>query len=169
MTASVTWAGAAVAWDGAPAAWTVGPAVSRIERVLTALTAALAAGLSDGVRVTRNAVLPERIPPGGFVTLRDGSPGEPEVLLSPLLHLYAHRAEVEILIEAPPELRDARFDALKLSLGAAVAADRTLGGLCDWVECVAPEPVDLPVEGAAGFKAAVIPIVLHYATPDPLF
>ena len=43
-----------------------------------------------------------------------------------------------------------------------------LGGLCDWVEAEAPRPVDLPVDGAAGLKAAVIPVVLHYTTADPL-
>ena len=52
--------------------------------------------------------------------------------------------------------------------GAALAADRTLGGLCDWVEAEAPRPVDLPVEGAASLKAAVIPVVLHYSTADQL-
>ena len=52
--------------------------------------------------------------------------------------------------------------------GTVLAADRTLGGLCDWVEAEAPRAVDLPVEGAASFKAAVIPVVLHYTTADPL-
>ena len=47
-------------------------------------------------------------------------------------------------------------------------ASTTLGGLCDWVEAEAPRPVDLPVEGAASLKAAVIPVVLHYSTADQL-
>jgi hypothetical protein len=64
--------------------------------------------------------------------------------------------------------RDAAFDALTASIGAAIAADRTLVGLCDWIEAEAPRPVDLPVEGAAGIKAAVIPVILHYSTADPL-
>ena len=64
--------------------------------------------------------------------------------------------------------RDAVFDGLAASIGAVLIADRTLGGLCDWVEAEAPEPVDLPIEGAAALKAAVITVVLHYATPDPL-
>ena len=59
-------------------------------------------------------------------------------------------------------------DTLCASIGTALAADRTLGGLCDWVEAEAPRPVDLPVEGAASLKAAVIPVVLHYSTADPL-
>ena len=49
-----------------------------------------------------------------------------------------------------------------------LAADRTLGGLCDWVVAEAPRPVDLPVDGAAALKAAVIPILLNYASVDPL-
>jgi hypothetical protein len=47
-------------------------------------------------------------------------------------------------------------------------ADRTLGGLCDWVEPEAPASVDLPIEGAAALKAAVITVVLHYTTTGPL-
>jgi hypothetical protein len=41
-------------------------------------------------------------------------------------------------------------------------------GLCDWVESEAPRSVDLPVEGAASLSAAVIAVILHYCTADPL-
>ena len=54
------------------------------------------------------------------------------------------------------------------AIGTAMEADRTLGGLCDWVEAEAPAAVDLPVEGAAALKAAVITVVLHYTTTGPL-
>ena len=117
--------------------------------------------------VLRGDVLPERIPATGLIILRDGKPGEPEVTLSPLTYFYEHRAELEVVIQAGAG-RDALFDALTASIGAALATDRTLGGLCDWVEAEAPEPVDLPIEGAAALKAAVITVVLHYATQDPL-
>ena len=79
---------------------------------------------------------------------------------------YQHRAEIEAVVKDAD--RDAAFDTLCASVGAALAADRTLGGLCDWVEAEAPRPVDLPVEGAASLKAAVIPVVLHYSMADPL-
>ncbi len=59
---------------------------------------------------------------------------------------------------------DVAFDTLCASIGAALAADRKPGGLCDRVEAEAPRPV----EGAASLKAAVIPVVLHYSTDDPL-
>ena len=117
--------------------------------------------------VLRGDVLPERIPATGLIILRDGKPGEPEMTLSPLTYFYEHRPELEVVIQAGSG-RDALFDALTAAIGTTLAADRTLGGLCDWVEAEAPEPVDLPIEGAAALKAAIITIVLHYATQDPL-
>jgi hypothetical protein len=119
------------------------------------------------VPVLRGEVLPERVPPSGLIILRDGDPGEPGVTLSPLRYHYQHRAELEVVVQ-DAKARDARFAELLASIGAVIVADRTLGGLCDWVEAAAPEPVDLPVDGAASLKAAVVPIILHYATSDPL-
>ena len=114
----------------------------------------------------RGDVLPERVPTAGLLILRDGEPGDPEVTLSPLRYHYQHRAEIEAVVQGAA--RDTAFDMLTASIGAAIAADRTLGGLCDWVEAEAPRPVDLPVEGAASLKAALITIVLHYSTADQL-
>jgi hypothetical protein len=47
-----------------------------------------------------------------------------------------------------------------------IAVDRTLGGLCDWIEPEAPEPVDLPVEGGASLKAAIVIVILHYTVAN---
>ncbi|WRH64351.1 MAG: acyl-CoA transferase [Fuscovulum sp.] len=115
----------------------------------------------------RDEVLPERIPVAGLIILRDGQPGEPEVTLSPLRYHYQHRAELEIIVQAGTG-RASAFDDLIAAIGAALEADRTLGGLCDWVEPEAPASVDLPVEGAAALTAAVIMVVLHYTTTGPL-
>jgi hypothetical protein len=133
------------------------------EAILAALHTRLSALPAAALR---GEVLPERVPVEGLLILRDGEPGEPEVTLSPLAYHYLHRAEIEAVVQVTN--RDAVFDALCSSIGAAIAADRTLGGLCDWVEAEAPRAVDLPVDGAAGLKAAVIPVVLHYTTADPL-
>ncbi|WP_319825858.1 acyl-CoA transferase [Thalassovita sp.] len=133
------------------------------ETILAALHARLSA---LPAAVLRGEVLPERVPAGGVVILRDGDPGEPKVTLSPLRYHYAHRAELEVVVQ--DRERDAAFDTLCAGIGTALAADRTLSGLCDWVEAEAPRPVDLPVEGAASLKAAVIPVVLHYTLADPL-
>lgn len=115
----------------------------------------------------RDEVLPERIPTAGLIILRDGQPGEPEVTLSPLRYHYLHRAELEVVVQAPNG-RATAFDTLIAAIGTALEADRTLGGLCDWVEPEAPASVDLPIEDAAPLKAAVITVVLHYTTTGPL-
>ena len=133
------------------------------ETILTALFARLSALPATALR---GNVLPERVPTTGLLILRDGEPGEPEVTLSPLRYHYQHRAEIEAVVQGSE--RDVAFDALCASVGAIIAADRTLGDLCDWVEAEAPRPVDLPVEGAVALKAAVITIILHYGTGDPL-
>jgi hypothetical protein len=133
------------------------------ETILSALHALLA---TLPATVLRGEVLPERVPAAGLLVLRDGEPGEPEVTLSPLAYHYQHRAEIEAVVQGAD--RDAAFDTLVAGVGSALATDRTLGGLCDWVEAEAPRPIDLAVDGAATLKAAVIPVVLHYASDDPL-
>ncbi|MCE8556310.1 acyl-CoA transferase [Ruegeria pomeroyi] len=133
------------------------------ETILAALHARLSA---QSATALRGEILPERVPTEGLLILRDGEPGEPEVTLSPLAYHYQHRAEIEAVVQGSD--CDAAFDSLCASIGTALTTDRTLGGLCDWIEAEAPRPVDLAVEGAASLKAAVIPVVLHYTTADPL-
>jgi len=133
-----------------------------------AVLAALHARLQPLTALTlRDEVLPERIPAAGLIILRDGQPGEPEVTLSPLRYHYQHRAELEVVVQVGTG-RASAFDDLIAAIGAALEADQTLGGLCDWLEPEAPASVDLPVEGAAALKAAVITVVLHYTTTGPL-
>ena len=133
------------------------------ETILSALHARLS---TLSATALRGDVLPERVPAAGLLILRDGEPGEPEVTLSPLRYHYQHKAEIEAVVQGAA--RDTAFDTLCATVGAAIAADRTLGGLCDWVEAEAPRPVDLPVEGAASLKASLIPVILNYSTADPL-
>ena len=138
--------------------------ITRRETVLKALHAALLA-IPGGAIVMRNDVLPERIPDAGLLILRDGAPGAPEVTLSPALFHWQHRAELEVFLRGSD--LDDRFDALTAAVGIQLASDRTLGGICDWIEAEAPEPADLPVEGASTIRAAVLFVTLHYTTADP--
>ena len=132
------------------------------------ILAALQARLQPlAARTLRDEVMPERIPTAGLIILREGQPGEPEVTLSPLRYHYQHRAELEVVVQAGTG-RASAFDTLIAAIGTALEADRTLGGLCDWIEPEAPASVDLPIEGAAALKAAVITVVLHYTTTGPL-
>lgn len=138
---------------------------TRREEVLKALHARLL-GMPGGVTVLRNAVLPERIPEAGLVILRDGTPGSPEMTLSPLRYHWQHRTEIEVFLRGSD--LDDRFDALTAAIGSVLITDRSLGGTCDWTEAEAPEPADLPVDGAATIRAAVLIATLHYTTADPL-
>ena len=134
------------------------------ETVLAALQARLQ---PVAALMLRDDVLPERIPAAGLIILRDGQPGEPEVTLSPLRYHYQHRAELEVVVQAGTG-RASAFDTLIAAIGTTLEIDRTLGGLCDWVEPEAPASVDLPIEGAAALKAAIVTVVLHYTTNGPL-
>jgi hypothetical protein len=137
---------------------------SKSEAILSALFVVLD-GVS-GVEVKRNDPLPEDIGTGGLIVLRDGEPGEPDITLSPLRYDFEHLAEAEVYVQDADN--DATFDSLKVAIGAAIAADRTLGGLCDWIEGEAPRTEDLGIPGATSIKAAIIPIRLFYWTSDPL-
>ena len=130
------------------------------ETVLAALQARLQ---PIAALVLRDEVLPERIPEAGLIILRDGQTGDPKVTLSPLRYHFEHRAELEVIVQSATN-RGSAFGTLIASIGTALEADRTLGGLCDWVEPDAPASVDLPIAGAAALKAAAITVVLHYTT-----
>ncbi|MBE7183827.1 MAG: acyl-CoA transferase [Methylobacterium mesophilicum] len=137
------------------------------EAVLAAFHSLLAASLST--KVLRNEVLPERIPAGGLVILRDGDPGQPEALLSPLTWLWEHKAMLEVFaIGATAAERGTRMDAVLSAVGIAVEGDRTLGGLCDWVQPQAPAVEEIAEEGVMPIQAATVPILLVYASADPL-
>ncbi|ARP98195.1 hypothetical protein [Pseudorhodoplanes sinuspersici] len=141
---------------------------SKREQVLDAVKALVAAAL-PGADVKRNLAKAERIPPDGLVIVRDGDPGEPEVLLSPLLYVYTHRIPVEVAAyETSSQPRAQVLDEMLGAIGTAVAGDRTLGGLCDFIEAEAPATDDVETAGARAGRWADAAIVAVYGTTDPL-
>ena len=72
--------------------------MSKIEQVLNALKALLETVPS--AVVGRNSVLPEKVPAGGLIILRDGYPGEPEQTLGGFgSTYYQHAVEIELYVE----------------------------------------------------------------------
>lgn len=138
------------------------------EQILTALQTALETAAPVGATVWRNRAVPARIPATGLIILNDGIPGEPEMLLSPLVWQWEHVAEIDVVVKANDATRDATFDTLVQAVQTALAADRQLGGLCLWIEGVAPAPIDLAEAGADTIKAATIAVTLHYDTDTEL-
>ena len=141
---------------------------SKREQVIAAVHALVAAALPlTGVK--RNLDKPERIPAGGLVIVRDGDPGEPEALLSPLSYTYSHRIVLELAAYASvTQTREQVLDAMLSAIGAAVMANRTLGGFCMFLETEAPSSDNLEAAGAASARWAEAVIIATYTTSNPL-
>lgn len=142
---------------------------SKREQVLDHLATRLKTLESATLKVYRNLDKPQQVPSGGMIVMRDGASAEPEMLLSPLTYIYEHLAGVEIMVQNPdPALRDSMLDALLVSIGSVITANRTLDGLAEWVEARSPDFQEEPVEGAASIRAATVQVMLRFATNDPL-
>jgi hypothetical protein len=113
--------------------------------------------------VLRGETIPQRIPPGGLVVVRDGEAVEETPILSPLAWQVEHRAEVEITVAgATPAARNPLLDALLVDVAAAIAANRTLGGAVEWAQPGGASFEDVEFEGAAAARAAAIPVTLWF-------
>jgi hypothetical protein len=141
---------------------------SKAEQVLEGLRAALET-VPDAV-VQRNSVLPEKIPDGGLVILRDGDPGEPEQALGGFGNAYyQHAVEIEVYVEeGDAAARDATFDDLLQQIGTALEADPTLGGLVFGLTYGRPEPAIEAVPGAPAIKSATLTVIVDYEADAPL-
>jgi hypothetical protein len=139
---------------------------SKAEQVLGALKALLET-VPDAV-VERNSVLPEKIPDGGLIVVRDGDPGE-EALGGFGSTYYQHAVEIEVYVEVgDAAARDAAFDALLQQIGTALEPDPTLSGLAFGVTYRRPEPSIEPVAGAPAIKSATLTVTIDYETDAPL-
>jgi len=140
---------------------------SKREQILATLFDRLRA--IPGAAVKRNEALPQAVPAGGLVILRDGDPGEPDVTLNPRSEFYTHRAEIEAFVTQPVGGGgETVLDALLSEVGGALAADRSLGCLAENLYLSAPETSVLAIEGAAPILTARITVTIEYLVSDPL-
>ena len=138
-------------------------ATSKTEQILEVLRAGLET--VPGAKVERNAVVPEKIPAGGLIVLRDGDPGEPDTALGGFGNAYySHAIEVEVYVEAG----DAAFDALLGEIGAVLDADPTLGGFAFGMTYGRPDVDAEAVAGAPAIKTGTIIVTVEYETVIPL-
>lgn len=121
------------------------------------------AGLSG---FDKDSSKPARVGPQGHVIGHPGDPGDPEIDLSPLAYNYSHRMFLEVI--GANGAGGAAIDALLVPLGEAFAADRTLGGLCDFAAPAAPDRNDKTTDTIATSNWAVVPVDLEYSCSDPL-
>lgn len=135
---------------------------SKREQVLQAIVALVQAALPTA-DVQRNRSSPVRVGAGGAVTILDGDPGEPEVDLCPLTYNYSHGVPLAFAGASM-----AAVDDMMRAVGAAVEADRTLGGLCHFLETVAPDGEPLDAAGAEAAAQAEAGLRAEYSTSSPL-
>ena len=138
------------------------------ETVLEAVVAMIRAALPDA-DVVRNAAKPKSIGPGGLVVIRDGDLGEPEVTLSPLRYTYSHRISVELgLFGGGTKPKEIMADGAMTAINRGIEADRTLGGLCEWMEAEAPICDDLTAQGADAGLWVEFGIAATYTTTSSI-
>ena len=140
---------------------------SRREEVILAMEALVTQALSWST-VKRDAPWPTRPEPGGTVIIRDGDPGEPEVTLGVLSYTYTHDIPLEVFGATGASSRHELLDDMLTALGKAIEADRTLGGLVEWLEPSAAAPDDITVENGQPIRAAIITVTAIYSTTSPL-
>lgn len=143
--------------------------MSKRHDVLKAVKALVKAALphADVVGLDGDSAAPSRIAPGGRAVMRSGDPGDPEIDLSPLSYNYQHRIPLELT--APPGTDPERaVDLMAEAIGGVLETNRTLGGLCEWLEPTTATTEDLYVEGAPPPKGADFMIIASYSTPNPL-
>jgi hypothetical protein len=141
---------------------------SKAEQVLEALRGTLQT--VSGAVVERNSVLPEKVPNGGLIILRDGDPGEPEEALGGFgSTYYQHAVEIEVYVdEGDAAARDAAFDDLLQRIGVVLEADPSLGDLAFGLTYGRPEPSIEAVAGAPAIKSATLTVTVDYETDTPL-
>jgi len=141
---------------------------SKTEQVLEAMKTLLETVAA--ATVERNSVLPEKIPDGGLIILRDGDPGEPEQALGGFgSTYYQHAVEIEVYVEeGDAAVRDTAFDDLLQQIDAVLEADPTLGGLAFGLTYGRPETSIEAVPGAPAIKSATLTVSVDYESDAPL-
>ncbi|MBA4092258.1 MAG: hypothetical protein C0494_16935 [Sphingobium sp.] len=119
-------------------------------------------GLEDG------AERPRRTHELETATVRDGELDEPDVDLSPPTWHWTHRVPIEL--RAFKQTRSLRtvLDEMAGKVGAAVAADRFLGGLVSFLDVSGLDVEPLSSFGSRTELGASFDIIATYSTITPL-
>jgi hypothetical protein len=133
------------------------------------LLTAVAVPLAEVVGLDGDEAPPARVPAGGRIVVRTGEPGEPEIDLSPLAYNWSHRIPIEFTaVETATLTSEEALDAMLVRFGAAISANRQLGGLCDWLAITAPGTEDIFTEGALPPRGAELVLTASYVTNSEL-
>jgi hypothetical protein len=146
--------------------------MSKADDIVAAITGLLAGHAAlAAAQVEQNSALPEEVPAGGLVIVRDGDPGEPDLVLGGFRETFYESNSISIelfFMSADQASRDAGFSGLAAGIGSALESDLTLGGLVETMDYGAPAPQTDPVFGAADIKEGVITVSAPFFAATPL-
>lgn len=114
---------------------------------------------------------PDRVPPEGRFVLRRGDPGDPQVDLNPPTYNYEHQIPLQISTMPDDDRGMTAAEVADEILGQiadAIVADRTVGGLVDWLDASAPPLIDRFVAGGPPGCELEAVLVATYASTSPL-
>lgn len=133
------------------------------EAALQALHGVLDAALA--VSVTLEEERPASVPEAGLADLSGSEPQELDRRLG--AGVIEWQQDCLLVLIADGTGRRATIEALLAAAGAAVAADRTLGGAVDWTEIGAPETApETALAGTATARDVSVTFTLFYETSD---
>lgn len=95
-------------------------------------------------------------------------PDDPEIDLSPLHYHYALPVRVELLPPDGAANAAAALDTMATAIGAAVAADRTLGGIADWAEVTLLAENEDAAPNAPALRWGALTLMIDFSTAHPL-
>lgn len=105
----------------------------------------------------------------GQAIVRSGDPGEPEIDLSPPTYWFDRSFPIELAsYDTPATTAQASLGAMATAIGAAIAADRYLGGLVTWLDATAPADGEMDLRGAKPIGWSDFAIIATYSTTSPL-
>ncbi|MBD8548006.1 hypothetical protein [Sphingomonas sp. CFBP 8760] len=114
-------------------------------------------------------IKPDEVGPGGAATVESGDPGDPSIDMSPPTYWWEHSVPIELVSYPANGLTSQQIlDDWLMTIGRAVEADRTLGGLCTYLDVSAPTDGIAAVAGAAPIGWAAFTITASYSTTSPL-
>lgn len=119
-------------------------------------------------RVERDAPWPKRPLAEGQVIYREGEQGDPLESFSPHSFTFQHELEAEVFGPEGSAERHELLDAMLVDLDAALALDRSLGGLCAWLEVSSVVRDDIATENGQPRRAARLTVMAEYTTSSRL-
>ena len=106
---------------------------------------------------------PTNVDEFGLVIVRSGDPGTPDIDLSPPTYWYEHQFPIEVAARSREAL-----DIMMMAIGDAIIANRSLGGLCTYLDAEAPVDGETQTVGTVAISWADFPIIATYSTTSPL-